>query len=323
MKSCLTWVFLALICWLGLCAPTVSPAAASSGAAGGDVLFFAREGWVWRCDGDGVRRERLVEGFLPGARPDGGAVAFFRPADPSGDLTELWLHDTVRNETRRLARDLAGFSAPVWFPDGSPDASGLAVLARDKEGRTRVAALRADGSGLRTVFAEGEEGAGFLCSLSVTPDGALLVHDMASAYWLNPGGGVRERIPLEKIMGREAAGVTSSDRLAVCPTDPDVLVFSHSCPGTARFESVMHEPNTTLSLHDRWLGKGKNMRILAEDMTAFDPVWSADGKRIYFIGYRDTQAAEADLFRIFRVGRHGAGLKELGLGEGVSVGAKP
>ena len=319
MMSYLVRTLLALTCCLGLWIPATSFAGQPADAPGSDVLFFAREGWVWRCDGDGGRRERLVEGFLPGARPDSGAVAFFRPADPSGDLTELWLHDTVSKETRMLVRGLAGFSAPVWFPDGS----GLAVLARDKEGRTRVATLRADGSGLRTLFTEGVDGSGFLCSLSVAPDGGLLVHDMAFAYWLNPGGGVRERVPLEKIMGAQAANVTSSDRLAVCPTDPDVLVFSHSCRGTARFESVMHEPNTTLSLHDRWVGKGKNMRILPEDMTAFDPVWSADGKRIYFIGYRDTQAAEADLFRIFRVGRHGAGLKELGLGEGVSVGAKP
>ena len=319
MNSSLMRALSALICCLGLWLPAASSAQQPAGAPRSDVLFFAREGWVWRCDGDGGRRERLVEGFLPGARPDGAAVAFFRPADPSGDLTELWLHDTVRGETRRLARDLPGTSAPVWFPDGS----GMAVLARDKDGRTRVVTLRTDGSGLRTVFTEGEGGSGFLCSLSVAPDRALLVHDMAFAYWLNPGGGVRERVPLEKIMGVQASNVTSSDRLAVCPTDPDVLVFSHSCRGTARFERVMHEPNTTLSLHDRWLGKGKNMRILPEDMTAFDPVWSADGKRIYFIGYRDTQAAEADLFRIFRVGRHGAGLKELGLGEGVSVGAKP
>ena len=318
MTSSLMRALLALACSLGLWIPAASLAGQSADAPGSDVLFFARDGWVWRCDGDGGRRERLVEGFLPGARPDGGVVAVFRPQGPSGDLAELWLHDTASKETSMLARDLTGFSAPVWFPDGS----GLAVLARDGDARTRVVALRADGSGLRTLFSEGEGGAGFLCSLSAAPDGALLVHDMAFAYWLNPGGGVRERVPLEKIMGREAANVTSSDRLAVCPTDPDVLVFSHSCRGTARFESVMHEPGSTLSLHDRWLGKGKNMRILPEDMTAFDPVWSADGKRIYFIGYRDTQAAEADLFRIFRVGRNGAGLKELGLGEGVSVGGK-
>jgi Tol biopolymer transport system component len=72
----------------------------------------------------------------------------------------------------------------------------------------------------------------------------------------------------------------------------------------------MHEPNSALSIHDRWTGKGKNMRITPPDITAFDPVWSMDGKRVYFIGYRDTQASEADLFRIWRVERFGGGLRE-------------
>ena len=310
MKFSVMWVLAAVVFCLGLLAPASSP------AGEGDVLFFSRHGWVWRCDADGGGRARLVEGFLPAARPDGRAVVFFRPAGSSGDLTELWVHDLPGGETRRLASDLAAASAPVWFHDGS----ALAVLARDDRARTRIVTLAPDGSGLRTVFSEGEEGAGFLCSLSTVPDGSLLVHDMAFAYWLNPDGGVQKRVPLEAVMGTDAAGVTSSDRLAVCPTDPDLLVFSHACRGTARFESVMHEPNTSLSLHDHWLGKGKNMRILPEDMTGFDPVWSPDGMRIYFIGYRDVQASDDDLFRIFRVERFGSGLKELGMGEAVSVG---
>ena len=310
MKVSAAWILASVFFGLGLLVPVVSL------AGDGDVLFFSRHGWVWRCDTDGGGRARLVEGFLPAARPDGRAVAFFRPAEPSGDLTELWMHDLQDGESRRLARDLPAASAPVWLHDGS----ALAVIVRDDRARTRIATLAPDGSGLRTVFAEGDEGSGLLCSLSAVPDGSLLVHDMAFASWLDPDGGVRKRVPLEAIMGADAAGVTSSDRLAVCPADPDLLVFSHSCRGTARFESVMHEPNTSLSLHDRWMGKGKNMRILPENMTGFDPVWSPDGGRIYFIGYRDVQASDDDLFRIFRVDRFGSGLKELGMGESVSVG---
>ena len=310
MKLSVTWVLATVVLGLAFSAPAPSP------AADGTVLLFARHGWVWRCDADGGGRARLVEGLLPAARPDGRAVAFFRPAGPSGDLTELWVHDLRDGQTRRLAWDLPAASAPVWLHDGS----ALAVIARDERAHTRVVTLAPDGSGQRTVFSEGDEGSGFLCSLSAVPDGSLLVHDMVSAYWLDPDGGVQRRVPLEAIMGGEAAGVTSSDRLAVCPTDPDLLVFSHSCRGTARFESVMHEPNTTLSLHDRWMGKGKNMRILPEDMTGFDPVWSADGRRIFFIGYRDVQAGDDELFRIFRVDRYGSGLRELGFGETVSVG---
>lgn len=290
------------------------------GAAGpgGDVLVFSRDGWVWRCSGNGDAQERLFEGRLPAVSPDAQSIAFFRQAQPSdaAEAFDLWVHDTMQGGERRIAESFGTPSAPVWTGDGS----GLAFLTRDAQSRTSVVALRRDGSGRRTVFAETEAGSGFLCSLSSAPDGTLLVHDMVQAYVLEPGGEVRERIPLDRIMGREAAMVTSSDRLVVCPTDPGVLVFSHSSPGTARFERVMHEPSSALSLHDRWTGVGKNMRITPREVTAFDPVWSRDGGRVYFTGYKDSQAAEADLFRIFRVDRFGSGLKELLRGEDVSVG---
>jgi Tol biopolymer transport system component len=64
------------------------------------------------------------------------------------------------------------------------------------------------------------------------------------------------------------------------------------------------------------------MQITPREITAFDPVWSVDGKRVYFVGYRDTQANDAELFRILRVDRFGSGLKELAQGESVSVGSR-
>jgi len=285
-----------------------------------DTLVFALDGWVWRCDGEGNGKEKLFEGLLPGVSPDGRFVAFFRPSPEAHDdaLMEFRLYDSTSGTTRPLAESVWSASAPVWSGDGSV----IAFLARDTDSRTRVATLRPDGSGLRTVFSEGDEGSGFLCSLSRAPQGAFLVHDMKYAYWLNPLGGVSARVPLDSIMGGEADMVTSSDRLAVCPSDPDVLVFSHSCQGTARFESVMHEPSSALTLHDRWLGKGKNLRITPQDVTGFDPVWSVDGRRIYFIGYRDTRAAEKELFRVFRVDRFGSGLAEVAPGEGVSAASR-
>lgn len=283
-----------------------------------DLLVYERQGWIRVADGEGRRHERRVRGTLPGVSPDGGFIAFFRKeAEPSaGEAFDLWMHDRRSGAEHRLDASLRPASAPVWSGDGL----WIAFLVRDAAGHSGVRVLHSDGSRKKTIFSEGDGGSGFFCSLSFTPNGDLLVHDMRTVFWLSVKGKVREAVPLARIMGASAEMVRGNDRLAVCPTDPTVMVFSHPTPGTRRFEKIMREPSTVLSLHDRWLGTGKNMRITPREITAFDPVWSRDGKRLYFVGYKDTRAADADLFRIYRMDRFGTGLKDLGPGEHVSVG---
>lgn len=289
------------------------------GGAANDLLVYERQGWIWSCDGEGGNQRRLIRGARPGSSADGRLIAFFRPSEGenSEGMSDLWVYDTKSAAERKIASALFAASSPVW----SGQSAWVAFLARDARALTRIVLLAADGSGLRVPLREGDEGVRFLCGLSRTPEDSLLVHDMSNAYWVDPAGGVLKSVPLEKIMGARATGVTSSDTFAVCPADETVLVFSHAVPGTARFEKIMHEPSSALSLHDSWVGVGKNMQITPQDVTAFDPVWSPDGKRIYFIGYKDTQAADAELFRVLQVDRFGSGLKELVPGEGVAVGA--
>jgi len=290
---------------------------AASGAAD-DVLVYERQGWIWSCDGEGGKQKRLTRGARPGVSPDGGLIAFFRPSEAGHEeMSDLWIIAPRSGTEKRIASSLFAASAPVWSVKGA----WLAFLARDARALTSLVVMAADGSAMRTPLREDGKDVGFLCALSVTPQDSLLVHDMANAYWVNPAGGVLKSVPLAKIMGSRAQGVTSMDSFSVCPTDPTVLVFSHAVSGTPRFESIMHEPSSALSLHDSWVGVGKNMQITPREITAFDPVWSMDGKRIYFVGYRDTQAADAELFRILRVDRFGSGLKELVSGESVSVGS--
>lgn len=291
---------------------------AASGAAD-DVLVYERQGWIWSCDGEGGKQKRLIRGARPGVSPDGRLIAFFRPSEAGNeDMSDLWIFAPQSGRETRIASSLFAASAPVWSGAGA----WLAFLARDARALTSLVVMTADGSLMSTPLREDGEGVGFLCALSVTPEDSLVVHDMVNAYWVDPAGGVLKSVPLEKIMGSRAQGVTSLDSFSVCPTDPTVLVFSHAVSGTPRFESIMHEPSSALSLHDSWVGVGKNMQITPREITAFDPGWSMDGRRIYFIGYRDTQAADAELFRILRVDRFGSGLKELTLGESVSVGSR-
>ena len=313
--------------FLGFCLFVLTVLAAFAGVSvaqnsrGGvdDVLVYERQGWIWTCDGEGKGQTRLVQGARPGVSADGRLIAYFRPSRGKTveEMSDLWIYDREGGETM-IAPSFFAASSPVWSEDGTR----IAFLARDAEARTRIVTVKVDGSGMDEPLREGDGGVGFLCALTFTPEGSLLTHDMAHAHWVNPAGGVLKSVPLEKIMGSSAGSVTSSVTLAVCPSDPTVLVFSHAVAGTQRFEAVMHEPSSALSLHDSWVGTGKNMQITPREVTAFDPVWSRDGKRVYFIGYRDTQAADADLFRILRVDRFGSGLRELALGESVSVGSR-
>jgi hypothetical protein len=303
-----------------LCSLLSSNVLAAPDGAAGDVLVYERQGWIWTCDGNGKAEKRLVQGARPGVDPQGRMIAFFRPSrgDASADSSDLWVYHLERGSEALVLESIFSASSAVW----SADSRSLALLVRDAESLTSLIVAQADAGALKTVLREGEGGVGYLCTLSVTPEGALLTHDMVNAYWVHPEGGVTRTVPLTKIMGSGAGMVTSSDSLAACPTDPTVLVFSHRVPGTPLFEKIMHEPNSALSLHDSWVGVGKNMRITPLEITAFDPVWSRDGRRIYFIGYKDTQASDEDLFRVLRIDRFGSGLKELVLGESVSVGAR-
>ena len=98
----------------------------------------------------------------------------------------MWVYDRKRGLESQIASSLPAASSAVWSNDGAR----IAFLARNSEALTRVVTVNADGSKLRTLLREGDGQVGFLCSLSFTPEDELLVHDMSSVYWVNPGGGV-------------------------------------------------------------------------------------------------------------------------------------
>jgi len=298
-----------------------TPAAAPGGGPAEDLLVFQRQGWIWTTDGNGRSPARLIEGSLPAVSPDGRRIAFFKMpgGEAAADAAALWVYDRKTRSAAPVAQGLAVTSAPAWSVDGLR----IACLARNDSGMSRVVVMGADGANRKTVFSA-EADAASLWALSYTPDGGVLIcHDMSEIYYLAETGAVRERVPLDRILGTAVNMITSADRFTVCPTDRTLLAFTCSVPGTRRFERIMHEPNTAIFLYDGFVGRGKNFRVTPAEITAFDPVWSPDGRRLYFTGYRDTQAAEADLFRIFRIDRYGTGLRELCRGESPSVAASP
>ena len=305
----------------------VAPGAATAGAATADDrassrrerVAFEREGQVWLLDA-GAPERPVARGGCPALSPDGTRLAFCRVSGrvPDGGP------DTV------VTRPLAQGPERVWVGEEtpgvvgdlawSPDDERLAFLFHLASGGNEVRLL--DPAGGRAVPVPLERGRdpASLWGLAWAPDGrSLVAHDMSQLLRFTLDGHVLERIPLPELTGARIEGVTSSDRYVPSPRDGTLYAYTGSVPGTARFEAVMHEPNTALFLHDRFLGRGKNLRLTGKEVTAFDPVWSADGEYLYFTGYRDTQAREPYPFRILRVHRTGRGLREIARGERPSV----
>lgn len=321
---------------LCLAAPSTAAAEDPGGCRDGRIVF-EREGRVWLLDA-GAPERPVARGGCPALSPDGTRLAFCRVSGrvPDGGPDTVVTRPLGEGPERVwVAEDRQGVVTDlVWSPNGER----LAFLFHLASGGEEVRLL--DGNGDILVFpappehAQGpgtraEQGLGgdgktrmspFLWGLAWAPDGrSLVAHDMDQLLRFALDGRVLERIPLVELTGARVETVTSSDRYVPSPRDGTLYAYTGSVPGTARFEAVMHEPNTALFLHDRFLGRGKNLRLTGKEVTAFDPVWSTDGEYLYFTGYRDTQAREPYPFRILCVHRTGRGLRELARGEHPSV----
>ncbi|MBI2263746.1 MAG: PD40 domain-containing protein, partial [Armatimonadetes bacterium] len=145
----------------------------------------------------------------------------------------------------------------------------------------------------------------------------LVFQDMQNFVRMDSDGKTLEKVPLAALYGK-SSGATSSDVCAPCPTNPNLLAITFHVKGTKKFEDTFHEPVSSLFLYDRAAKKRK--RIVPEDMLVLDPVWSSDGKTIFFSGYRALHYLTGDPFQIYRISPDGAGLKALCKGVSPSVG---
>lgn len=311
-----------LIVLTALCSPgTVSAANAIGPASCPPVerVAFERDGAVWVLDAEAKPR-RVASGGCPALAPDGTRIAY---CAASGRLADAG-PDTV------ASRALADGPEQVWLQGAagdvvgdlvwSPDGKRLAFLHREASGTQGVRLVdTAAGAAVALPLARGTDDAS-LWGLAWAPDSrSLVAHDMRELIRFALDGRILDRVTLPELTGARIETVTSADRFVPSPRDGGLFAYTGSVPGTARFEAVMHEPNTALFLHDRWLGRGKNLRLTGKEVTAFDPVWSPDGEHVYFTGYRDTQARETYPFRVLRVHRTGRDLREVARGERPSV----
>lgn len=298
--------------------PAATAPAASSGANVGRTVepggyAFARRNEIYIVPAAGAAEVRLGSGLMPALSPDGRKIAYCRVvATDEGDggvaPSAFALLDLATGRERELTPTEGTISPPAW----SPDSRRIALIAIT-DGNGRVLVCEAEGGTPFEAYANREAG-GIVFNPSWSTDGSLIYfHDMTRLIRIAPAGKSFGEEPLTAFTATETA-ITSADRFIQSPTNPEIWAFTQNMPGSALFEKTLSgEPITSLFLYDQRTKRAR--RLTNDQLLAFSPAWSRDGRAIFFCGYPDAAAGELLPFRIYRINADGSGLKELTRGE--------
>ncbi len=312
--------WLTLLIALYAASPTLAVAQPTSVAACDVVLAVERRGAIhlWHAR-EGVRE--FVQGSCAALDRDARRLAYCTPerdTDHPGRNLHVRMLDGSATRWTHTARAGSFISEAAWSPDGLQ----LAFIETDAQYRSHVM-LWAPGSPARRLASAPAVECDHWWSLGWLADGsAVSVHDMETLSLIELEGRLRESLPLSALIDADLSMIASTDRVLPAPHDTTVFAYTRMVPGTALFAQAIHEPNSALLMHDRFVGRGKNFRLTAADVTVIDVAWTPDGRSLYFSGYLDRHASENDPFRIYRIGRDGRGMRELLRGERVSVGCR-
>lgn len=301
-----------LLCALGCGAVLGQRPAASAKAAAQvpDALVFGDREWIYFLAPNTLTLRKLAKGNFPALSPDRKRVAYCAPVNANASASgALMLFDLQSGKTAALFRANAWFAHPRWSPAGDTISFTLAFSS----GKRELDLIAPDGTQPKKLIAGGEQGIDDIFNPTWAPDGqSLYFQDMSNLVRVNTLGQIQAKTPLATVV-EEKEAITSADSFVPSPADASLIAYTRSVQGTRLFERTFGEPNTALFLYD--MRTKTRRRLTPVDLLALDPVWSSDGRFIYFAGYHDRQGRAAYPFKIYRIAGDGTGLIQIAVGE--------
>jgi Tol biopolymer transport system component len=297
---------------IGLLASTVVNCAANKTINGASGVFYSRGDSIWHLANGSKKPLKLAQGTCPAVSPDSKRVAFCKPANAKNDSTDIFILDIGTGKKSRIMRSPGNALGLCWSPR-----SDILAFACWTDGQDQLRVVNTDGSSLRILVGGKQSGNRGVFSPQWSVDGqSIYSHDIFTLFQVDLSGKQVSKKALSEITGKKSS-ITSADCFVPCPTDSNLLAFTQSVPGTKFAQQAFNgEPNTALFTYNTATKVRK--RLTPIDLLATDPVWSKDGKSIYFCGYRDRSYKEQYPFRIYKISATGTGLTELVKGESPS-----
>ncbi len=281
-----------------------------------DALVFGDRNFVYYLAPNSTAPRRLAKGNFPALSADRRQVAYCTPIDATKSAPEtvtVMVFDLASGRSTAVLKANAWANHLRWSPNGGRLLLTLAYL----NGKRELTTVASDGSDKRKVIGGGEQGANDIFSPVWAPDSqSIYFHDMSNLFQVSTDGRLIAKTSLGTI-AEEKDSVTSSDSFVPSPNDPNVIAYTRSVQGSKLFERTFGEPNTALFIYN--VQTKTHRRISPVDLLALDPVWSRDGRFIYFSGYRDREGRAAYPFKIYRINADGTGLIQIASGENPGV----
>ena len=195
--------------------------------------------------------------------PDGRRVALHLWDEEN----DVWVADLVRGGLTRLTYTPSEEETPVWSPDGKEVA-----YAATREGQPALYRRGADGSAA-AVERKIWTAPGHFHVNDWSPDGRTIVVEVRTP------GGANDVLAIDADSGKATTLLASPFSESQARFSPDGKWLAYTSVETGRTE-VYAQPYPAL---DR--------RVIVSTAGGFEPVWSRDGRRLYFRSPTDVMAA--------------------------------
>ena len=238
----------------------------------GAVAFAGPSTWAAEAtDGAAASGKQWMR--YPSISPDGKTIAF-------GYRGDIWLVDRDGGRARLLTSHAGHERSPIWSPDGKTIA-----YAGDRNGNYDIFVVPIDGGPAQRVTHHSAQDIPF----SFTPDGERILFASRRLDSADAAIGTLRMAELYSIPvtgGRPRQEMTTQAEYASYNGDQSQLLF-HDYKGIEDRWRKHHTSSVTRDIMLRDAKTGKQTRLTPFEGEDRNPVWSSDGKWIYYLSEED------------------------------------